>query len=176
MDPAQTTGARPPPELLELAELRSQLARYRAAFELSVPGQALIGLTGRFLEANASLCQILGYSQAELQSRRFRYITRPAISEQRLSISPQGKGAVSAQDAVAKWDHACRMGCGGLHRQAGGTGPATSRASHPLPRRIRPECKPACAARRPRGRGGSGRGRCGASGRQRPRRAAQPRA
>ncbi len=80
MDPAQTTGASPPPELLELAELRSQLARYRAAFELSVPGQALIGLTGRFLEANASLCQILGYSQAELQSRRFRYITRPAIS------------------------------------------------------------------------------------------------
>ena len=50
MDPAQTTGASPPPELLELAELRSQLARYRAAFELSVPGQALIGLTGRFLE------------------------------------------------------------------------------------------------------------------------------
>ena len=91
MDPAQTTGASPPPELLELAELRSQLARYRAAFELSVPGQALIGLTGRFLEANASLCQILGYSQAELQSRRFRYITRPAISEQRLSISPQGR-------------------------------------------------------------------------------------
>ena len=80
MDPAQTTGASPPPELLELAELRSQLARYRAAFELSVPGQALIGLTGRFLEANASLCQILGYSQAELQSRRFRYITRPAIT------------------------------------------------------------------------------------------------
>lgn len=77
MDPAQTTGASPPPELLELAELRSQLARYRAAFELSVPGQALIGLTGRFLEANASLCQILGYSQAELQSRRFLDITHP---------------------------------------------------------------------------------------------------
>ncbi|EKG66010.1 transposase, partial [Vibrio cholerae HC-57A1] len=66
------------------------------------------------------------------------------------------------------------MGSGGFHRQAGGAGPATSRASHPLPRRIRPECKPACAADALGARQAAC-GRCGASGRQRPRRAAQPR-
>ena len=38
------------------------------------------------------------------------------------------------------------MGCGGLHRQAGGTGPAATRASHPLPRRIRPERESARAS------------------------------
>ncbi len=86
-----------------------------------------------------------------------------------------GQGALPAQDAVAQWHHACRMGCGGLHRQAGGTGPAATRASHPLPRRIRPECKPARAADALGARQAAC-GRCGASGRQRPRRAAQPRA
>ena len=73
-----------------------------------------------------------------------RYITRPAISEKRLSMSPQGT-ALSAQDPVAKWHHACRMGCGGLHRQAGGAGAATPRASHPVSRHLCPERCPARA-------------------------------
>jgi PAS domain S-box-containing protein len=61
----------------ELAELRTLVARYRTAFELSAPGQALVDLNGRFLEANASLCEILGYSKAELLKRRFLDITHP---------------------------------------------------------------------------------------------------
>lgn len=67
------------------------------------------------------------------------------------------------------------MGCGGLHRQAGGTGPAATRASHPLPRRIRPERESARAGDAIGARQAAC-GRCGASGRKRPRRAAQPRA
>ncbi|WP_290645877.1 PAS domain S-box protein, partial [Aquabacterium sp.] len=60
-----------------MTTLRAQVARYRAAFELSGPGQALVGLNGRFLEVNASLCQILGYPAADLLARHFNDITHP---------------------------------------------------------------------------------------------------
>ena len=61
----------------ELAVLRTQVARYRAAFALSEPGQAILDLSGRFIEANASLCQMLGYRQDELLQRRFQEVTHP---------------------------------------------------------------------------------------------------
>ena len=80
MDPVQTPAQTRPPEQpgpAELTELRAQAERYRAAFELSAHGQALLDFTGRFIEANASLCQILGHSRAELLNRRFLDITHP---------------------------------------------------------------------------------------------------
>jgi len=61
----------------ELAELRAQVTRYRAAFELSAPGQAVVGLNGRFIEVNESLCQMLGYPMQDLLQRRFQDITHP---------------------------------------------------------------------------------------------------
>lgn len=64
-------------ENADMARLRDQALLYRAAFELSAHGQALVDLTGRFLEVNQSLCEILGYSPAELLSRRFLDITHP---------------------------------------------------------------------------------------------------
>ncbi len=42
--------------------------------------------------------------------------------------------------------HPCRMGCGGLHRETGSAGPAATRPPDPIPRRIRPERRPARAA------------------------------
>lgn len=66
------------PELAaELAELREQLARYRAAFELSAPGQAMLDLGGRFIEVNTSLCHFLGHSEHDLLKLRFLDITHP---------------------------------------------------------------------------------------------------
>ncbi|MBI2750939.1 MAG: PAS domain-containing protein [Burkholderiales bacterium] len=61
----------------ELADLRAQVARYRAAFTLSAPGQAIVALSGRFIEVNASLCRILGYSEQALLATRFQDITHP---------------------------------------------------------------------------------------------------
>ncbi len=61
----------------ELAELREQVARYRAAFALSAPGQAMLDLGGRFIEVNASLCHFLGYSERDLLKLRFLDITHP---------------------------------------------------------------------------------------------------
>lgn len=62
---------------LELAELRAQVTRYRAAFTLSGPGQALLDLSGRFIEVNDSLCRTLGYRAAQLLSLRATDITHP---------------------------------------------------------------------------------------------------
>lgn len=53
------------------------------------------------------------------------------------------QGALPAQDPVAQWHHACGMGSGGFHRQAGGAGPATARPPDPLPRGVCPERRPA---------------------------------
>ncbi|RRE67497.1 hypothetical protein EAO15_01285, partial [Klebsiella pneumoniae] len=98
-----------------------------------------------------------------------RYITRPAISEQRLSISPQGRVRYQLK---TPWRCACRMGCGGLHRQAGGTGPAATHLT-----RFHGVFAPNANLRAADALGArqAACGRCG-SGRQRPRRAAQPRA
>ncbi len=66
------------PELAaELAELREQVARYRSAFELSAPGQAMLDLSGRFIEVNTSLCHFLGHSERDLLKLRFLDITHP---------------------------------------------------------------------------------------------------
>lgn len=52
-------------------------ARFRAALQHSPIGAALVGLDGRFLEANRALCAILGYSQEELLEKDFKSITHP---------------------------------------------------------------------------------------------------
>nr|WP_238157919.1 transposase [Klebsiella pneumoniae] len=103
-----------------------------------------------------------------------RYITRPAISEQRLSISPQGRVRYQLKTpwrngtTHVEWDAVDFI--------------AKLAALVPPPRAhltrfhgVFPECKPACAADALGARQAAC-GRCGASGRQRPRRAAQPRA
>ena len=61
----------------ELADLREQVARYRAAFALSAPGQAMLDLGGRFIEVNSSLCHFLGHSERDLLKLRFLDITHP---------------------------------------------------------------------------------------------------
>lgn len=77
--------------LLELRAAREQLAqqsddlrhwrelaqRYQASFDLSASGQAFAALDGRLEEVNARLCEITGFSRAELLGRRFHDITHP---------------------------------------------------------------------------------------------------
>src|SRR5574343_225363 len=61
----------------ELAQLRAQVARYRAAFTLSATGKALIDLHGHFMEVNDSLCRTLGYPVHTLLTLRALDITHP---------------------------------------------------------------------------------------------------
>lgn len=49
--------------------LRESDARFRAMFESSAIGMAIMSLDGRLLEANAAVCRMSGYTEHELQRR-----------------------------------------------------------------------------------------------------------
>jgi diguanylate cyclase (GGDEF)-like protein/PAS domain S-box-containing protein len=52
-------------------------ARFRSVFEGAAVGIALIGLDGRWIEVNDSLCRIVGYGHEELAHLTFQDITHP---------------------------------------------------------------------------------------------------
>ncbi len=49
--------------------LRESEARFRAMFESSAIGMAIVMLDGRLLEANPAVCRMSGYTERELQER-----------------------------------------------------------------------------------------------------------
>ncbi|MBE9077299.1 PAS domain S-box protein [Romeria aff. gracilis LEGE 07310] len=53
-------------------------AQFRSAFDYAAIGMALVGLDGRWLQVNRSLCEIVGYSESELLALTFQDITHPA--------------------------------------------------------------------------------------------------
>jgi PAS domain S-box-containing protein len=59
------------------AALRESEARFRATFDQTAVGMAHVGLDWRFLRLNEKLCQITGYTRAELEARTFGDITHP---------------------------------------------------------------------------------------------------
>lgn len=77
-------------ELRRIEEaLRASEERFRNAFELSPIGIALVGLDGRWLEVNRALCDLLGYTRAELQELTFQDITYPDDLEADLALTRQ---------------------------------------------------------------------------------------
>jgi PAS domain S-box-containing protein len=59
------------------AELGASEARFRQAFHFAGIGMAIVGLDGRWLRVNKSICEIVGYSEAELLNMTFQQITHP---------------------------------------------------------------------------------------------------
>jgi PAS domain S-box-containing protein len=57
--------------------LQASEVRFRGAFETAAQGMALVSLEGRFLQVNRALCQMVGYSEAELLASDFQTITHP---------------------------------------------------------------------------------------------------
>lgn len=57
--------------------LRQSQAQCRATFEQAAVGIAHVGIEGRWLRVNQKLCEILGYSVAELTELTFQDITHP---------------------------------------------------------------------------------------------------
>jgi PAS domain S-box-containing protein len=57
--------------------LRASEARFRNAFDHAGIGMALVALDGRWLEVNRVLCEMLGYTEAELRTRTFQDVTHP---------------------------------------------------------------------------------------------------
>ena len=50
---------------------------FQNAFHFAAIGMALVGLDGRWLKVNRSLCELVGYSEAELLALSFQDITHP---------------------------------------------------------------------------------------------------
>jgi len=77
--------------------LRATEQLFRTAFEEAPSGMCLTALNGRFLQANAALCQMLGYSQQEMIAGAFQAITHPADQERsrQAAIQLQNNPAVS---------------------------------------------------------------------------------
>ncbi|MBE9008201.1 PAS domain S-box protein [Fortiea sp. LEGE XX443] len=63
-------------KIAEIA-LRESEARFRAMFNQAAVGITLVALNGQFLQVNPALCDITGYSQAELTQMNFSEITHP---------------------------------------------------------------------------------------------------
>ncbi|MGE5491805.1 MAG: ATP-binding protein [Actinomycetota bacterium] len=63
------------------AALRESERRFLATFEQSAVGMAHVGSDGRFLRVNHRLCQMLGYSDDELQSLDLPEIVHPEDAE-----------------------------------------------------------------------------------------------
>ena len=59
------------------ADLAASEERFRQAFDFAGTGMAIVGLDGRWVRVNHSICEILGYSAAELLQKTFQDITHP---------------------------------------------------------------------------------------------------
>jgi diguanylate cyclase (GGDEF)-like protein/PAS domain S-box-containing protein len=59
------------------AELRSSEARFRALFDNAGAGMVLSSPDGNYVHCNPAFCQMVGYSDAELQAINYRTITHP---------------------------------------------------------------------------------------------------
>lgn len=57
--------------------LRQSEQQFRSAFETTAVGMCLVSLDGHFLDVNVSFCQMLGYSNVELNNLTFQEITHP---------------------------------------------------------------------------------------------------
>jgi PAS domain S-box-containing protein len=70
--------------------LRESEERYRRTFELAGSGLAQVGLDGRFMRVNRRLCEMFGYSQAELVGMSVKDISHPedrdAVDERRRKL------------------------------------------------------------------------------------------
>src|SRR6202049_311546 len=68
---AETAGPTSNDSLLE------RLTGFRSAFDQAAIGMALVGIDGRWINVNAAICRIVGYSKKELLATNFQSITHP---------------------------------------------------------------------------------------------------
>src|SRR5258708_37906936 len=60
-----------------LAALAESEQRFRLSFEHAPIGMAIVSPDGEWVRVNRSLCEIVGYSEAELLATTFQAITHP---------------------------------------------------------------------------------------------------
>ncbi|WP_052519469.1 PAS domain-containing sensor histidine kinase [Archangium violaceum] len=86
--------------------LRNSEERFRTSFEDAPIGMALVGLDGRFLNVNGSLCGIVGYSHKELITKTFQDITWPEDLELHLANAHRLlQGEISSYQMEKRYIH-----------------------------------------------------------------------
>ncbi|HEV3145274.1 MAG TPA: PAS domain S-box protein [Gemmataceae bacterium] len=86
--------------------LRASEAKFRLAFEGSAIGMALMSIGGEFLHANSVLCELLGYSEAELRHLDIVQCTHSedfAVAE--LTLSNLVLGLEKTSRSELRWVH-----------------------------------------------------------------------
>ncbi|HYY61471.1 MAG TPA: PAS domain S-box protein, partial [Burkholderiales bacterium] len=74
--------------------LEESEARFRQTFELAASGIAQVDLRGHFIDVNRRLCDMLGYSEAELIGRSVKDISHPEdrdLTDERRALMRDGK-------------------------------------------------------------------------------------
>jgi diguanylate cyclase (GGDEF)-like protein/PAS domain S-box-containing protein len=90
---------------LHVAALRESEERFRSAFDHAA-GMALVAPNGRWLQVNRSLCDIVGYSEAELLASDFQSITyHEDLNSMFEQISKLHEGAVSTVQMEQRYVH-----------------------------------------------------------------------
>lgn len=74
--------------------LRESEERFRAIFEQAAVGIALTTTYGQLIRVNKGVCDLLGYSEAELLERRFQDLIYPEDLEPSLAFAEQAKSGV----------------------------------------------------------------------------------
>jgi diguanylate cyclase (GGDEF)-like protein/PAS domain S-box-containing protein len=69
--------------------LRESEERFRLAFENAHIGMCLVDLHGRFMKVNSQICEMFGYSRAELEGKFIDEITHPEYQEVTMSFQQQ---------------------------------------------------------------------------------------
>jgi diguanylate cyclase (GGDEF)-like protein/PAS domain S-box-containing protein len=88
------------------AALRENTARFRGAFDYAAIGMALVAPDGRWLEVNQALCDLVGYSAAELCATSFQAITHPEDLEKDLAnVQQMLEGAAASYQMEKRYIH-----------------------------------------------------------------------
>lgn len=71
------------------SSLAAKEAQFRQTFEFASIGIAMVGLKGEWISVNSSICDITGYTEAELKKTDFQHLTYPEDLEKDLSLLQQ---------------------------------------------------------------------------------------
>lgn len=88
------------------AELRDNKQRFKKTFDFAPHGMAQVSLDGKFLRCNRALSEILGYDEAELETKSFQELTHPDDLAQDLAhVKAMIRGEIQTYSMEKRYTH-----------------------------------------------------------------------
>lgn len=88
------------------AALRESENRFARAFEYAPIAKALVSPEGKWLKVNRAVCNLLGYSERELQSRTFQELTHPDdLADNTLMLKRMLAGSLNTYQTEKRYIH-----------------------------------------------------------------------